>query len=81
MLKLITYYHLNPSQEFGFYEKRYKENSAKLSKEELNAIINEVIAESPEPDNDDDNDDYEIMNEIRRTTNGYIISDTKLPYG
>ena len=75
MLKLITYYCLNLSQEFGFYGKGYKENSAKLSEEELNAIINKAIAELLESDDDDDDDDYEIMNEVRRTTDGHIILD------
>ena len=75
MLKLITYYRSNPSHEFGFYGRGHKENSPKLSEEELNAIINEAIAESPEPDDDDDDDDDEIMDEVRRTTDGHIISD------
>jgi len=75
MLKLITYYCLNLSQEFGFYGKGYKENSAKLSEEELNAIINETIVEPLESDDDDNDDDYEIIDKIRRTTDGYIISD------
>ena len=75
MLKLIIYYHSNPSHEFGFYGRGHKENSPKLSKEELNAIINEAIAESSEPDNDNDDNDDKIINEVKRTTDGHIIPD------
>jgi|ERR1043165_1401961 hypothetical protein len=78
MLKLITYYRSNPSHEFRFYGRGHKENSSKLSKEELNAIINEAIAESPEPDDDDDDNDNEIINEVRRTTDGHIISNHEI---
>ena len=76
MLKLITYYRSNSSQELGFYGKGYKENSLKLSDDELNAIVNESIAGPPNDDDDDDDD--EIINEIRRTTDGHIIPNNEV---
>ena len=67
MLKLITYYHSNILAELGFFDNRNKLNSLDLSKDNINSIINEALAEV---DNDDDDDDEA---EIQRTIDGDII--------
>ena len=76
MLKLITYYRSNISRELGFYGKGHK-NSEKLSEEDLNAIINEAIAEPPDDDDDDNNEEI-TTEETRKTTDGYVIPDNEV---
>ena len=67
MLKLITYYRSNALAELGFFGKGDKLNSLNLSEDNINSIVNEILAEV----NDDDDDDNEA--EIQRTINGDII--------
>jgi len=70
MVKLISYYRSNASQELAFYGKGTKRDSKKLSDEELNNIVNEALAEP------DDEEDDEIVPEervVQRTTDGHII--------
>lgn len=69
MVKLISYYRSNASQELGFYGKATKKSSERLSNEELNNIVAEALAEPW-----DDEDDYEEEQAIQRTTiGGHII--------
>jgi len=72
MLKLITYYRSNALTELGFFGKGDKPNSLDLSENNINSIVNEVLAEV---DDDDDDDDKA---EIQRTINNNIISNYKI---
>jgi hypothetical protein len=69
MMKLISYYRSNASNELGFYGKGVGSGSMQLSDVEVNAIVNEALAEGE--DDDDENENEE--NDIRRTTDGHII--------
>ncbi|CAB4437113.1 unnamed protein product [Rhizophagus irregularis] len=60
--KIISYYQSNAYSEFGFYGKGTKKESVKLSDSEINAIINDSLAEL-EPEEEDD--DEEIIKEIQ----------------
>ena len=62
ILKLITYYHLNALAELGFFDKGDKPNSLDLSKDNINSIVNETLAEVN--DDDDNNDEAEIQRTI-----------------
>ncbi|RGB35342.1 hypothetical protein C1646_814790 [Rhizophagus diaphanus] len=61
--KITLYYRSNAHSEFGFYEKDMKKKSVKLSDSEINAIVNNSLAEL-EPEEDDD-DNEEIIKEIQ----------------
>ena len=66
MVKLISYYRSNVSNELAFYGKAVNKDSSRLDYKELIAIVNETLAEGDEDDNEDDN--------IQRlTTDGHII--------
>ncbi|CAB4386872.1 unnamed protein product [Rhizophagus irregularis] len=52
--KIISYYRLNTHSEFRFYGKGTKKESVKLSDSEINAIINDSLAEL-ETEEEDDN--------------------------
>jgi hypothetical protein len=79
MLKLITYYRSNASHELAFYGKGIKKNSQKFSDSELNNIINEILAERPELEEDDDDETaLEEDQGVRRTTDGHIIPNNKV---
>ncbi|GES93878.1 ribonuclease H-like domain-containing protein [Rhizophagus clarus] len=60
--KIISYYRSNAHSEFRFYGKGTKKESVKLSDSEINAIINDSLAEL-EPEEEDD--DVKIIKEIQ----------------
>ncbi|GES90541.1 ribonuclease H-like domain-containing protein [Rhizophagus clarus] len=60
--KIISYYRSNAHSEFRFYGKGTKKESLKLSDSEINAIVNDSLAEL-EPEEEDD--DVEIIKEIQ----------------
>jgi hypothetical protein len=70
MVKLISYYRSNPSNELAFYGKGTK-HSPKLNYSELITIVNETLAEG-------DDDDNEVDNVQRLTTDGHIIPNHKV---
>lgn len=74
--KIISYYRSNAHSEFGFYGKGTKKESVKLSDSEINAIVNDSLAEL-EPEEEDDE---EIIKEIqvRRTTDGHPIPNNQV---
>jgi hypothetical protein len=69
IVKLISYYRSNVSNELSFYGKATNKDSLQLNNRELIAIVNETLAEG----NEDDDDDEEYDNIQRFTTDGHII--------
>jgi hypothetical protein len=72
--KLISYYQSNAHSEFGFYGKGTKKGLAKLNNTEINAIVNDALAE---PDEDDDDENIEESQE-QITTDGFVIPDNQV---
>ena len=75
IVKLISYYRSNASQELAFYGKGTKRDSQKLSDNELNNIVNEVLME---PDDEKDDEIVPEVQVVQSTTDGHIIPTHKV---
>ncbi|PKK57558.1 hypothetical protein RhiirC2_797805 [Rhizophagus irregularis] len=70
--KIISYYRSNAYSEFRFYGKGTKKESVKLSDSEINAIVNDSLAEL-EPEEEDNDEEIIKKIQVRRTTDGHPI--------
>ncbi|GBB93230.1 hypothetical protein RclHR1_21350001 [Rhizophagus clarus] len=74
MCKMITYWKSNARKEFSFFSQEMK-NKPKLNEIELNKRVTEVLAETDNTDEEEDNEFEDNLSQpVRRTINSEIIS-------